>query len=74
MSERTKSATDAFTFSLSGLRAVAGYAVATAIENDRINKAWDEKLVLEQDDQPGTAGQAGSVPGRFWLSRRHRAA
>ncbi len=36
MHKNTKSAHDAFTFSLAGIRAIASYAVAPAIASDRI--------------------------------------
>ena len=74
MSEKARSARDAFTFSLSGFRAMAGYAAAVAIADDRINKAWDERLSSERKEAPDDARQTGAVSGRFWLSRRHRTA
>ena len=74
MSERTKSERDAFAFSLSGLRTMAAYTTATAIAQDQINQAWEEKLRREQEDQPNSAREIGTVWGRFWLRKLRRAA
>jgi hypothetical protein len=35
---------DAFTFSLSGMAAINSYAIAPAVPNDCINRAWDRRL------------------------------
>lgn len=74
MSEKAKSGRDAFTFSLLGLKTIAGYTAASAIAHDRINKAWDEKLRKAQEEQPVAGGRPRLASGRFWLTRRHGAA
>ena len=44
MFKKAESGRDAFTFSLHGLTTIASFTPATAIAQDRINKAWDERL------------------------------
>lgn len=44
MFEKAKSGRDAFTFSLHGMTTIAPFTPAPAIADDRINKAWDERL------------------------------
>lgn len=44
MFEKAGSGRDAFTFSLHGMTTIASFAPATAIADDRINKAWDERF------------------------------
>jgi len=74
MTEKAKSGRDAFTFSLRGMMTIASFSVAPVIAQDRINRAWDEKLSRVQEDQPDTAKELPSVIGRFWLLRRLRRA
>jgi hypothetical protein len=44
MFKKAKSGRDAFTFSLHGLTTIASFTFAPAMAQDRINKAWDERL------------------------------
>lgn len=74
MFEKATSGRDAFTFSLRGMTTVASYAIATAVADDRINKAWDERLKRAQEQTPAAAGERGGTFGRFWLYRRLRTA
>ena len=74
MSDKTRSRRDVFGFSLSGLKTMAAYTTASAIAQDQINKAWDEKLGRAQREQVSPGDPVGAVSGRFWLSRRHRSA
>ena len=71
MTEKTRSGRDVFRFSLSGLKTMAAYTTAGAVADDRINRAWDEKLKNKQDDRPGADQPPQLASGRFWLSRRH---
>ena len=74
MSVKDRKSRDAFTFSLGGLSAKTPYLALQAIAEDRINKAIDERLRRSQDDQPETAREMPGLRGRFWLSKRRRAA
>jgi hypothetical protein len=51
---RAKSENDAFAFALGGAGMVGAFAPVPVIPNDRINKAWDERLAK--------ARRTGSVP------------
>ena len=53
---------------------MAAYTTATAIDQDKINRAWDDKLRREHEDQPNSARKNGMVWGRFWLRSLRRAA
>ena len=44
MFNSAKPARDKFTFSLDGMAAINSFAVTTVVPNDRINRAWDERL------------------------------
>ena len=74
MTQRIDRERDAFTFSLGGIRTASSYAAMPAIAHDRINKALDKKYQRAQEDQPETARVLRSTWGRFWLSKRRRAA
>ncbi len=74
MSESTKRARDAFTFSLRGLSTISSTTLAPAIAHDRLNKAIDERIRKAQEDQPDTGKELDNLWGRFWLTRRRRAA
>ena len=74
MSKTTNDTRDAYAFSLGGIRTISSFVAPTAISHVLINKAIDEQLSQASDDQPDTAEEAGTVWGRFWLSRRRRAA
>ena len=54
MFQKAKSGRDAFTFSLRGMTTIASFTVVPAIADDRINKAIDQRLGQEWDDQPRT--------------------
>ena len=74
MSLKNRIARDAFSFSLGGLSAKTSYLAMQAIAEDRINKAIDERLRRPPQDQPDTEHEMPRLRGRFWLSKRHRAA
>lgn len=44
MSNKWKFLRDPFTFSLRGMTATASFFITPVIGDDRINRAWDEKL------------------------------
>ena len=54
MFKKAKSGRDAFTFSLRGLKTIASFATVPVIPDDRINRAIDERLRTEPEDQPRT--------------------
>lgn len=71
MSAKAKSARDAFAFSLRGVAAINSYALAPAVADDRINRAWDERLspakVDERlEDQPGMTREIEDFLARFF--------
>ena len=74
MGTKTNPGRDAFTFSLGGVSAITSFVAAPAIADDLINKARDERLRRQQEDQPDTADELETLWGRFWLRRRRRAA
>jgi hypothetical protein len=74
MFKKAESGRDAFTFSLRGMTTIASFAVAPAIANDRINKAWDERLSQVQEDQPSTAREIENALGRYFAPGRRQAA
>ncbi len=61
---------DRFTFGLRGMTATASFFITPVIADDRINRAWDEKLgrtepateesVKDQDIPPAPLGQSWS--------------
>lgn len=73
MSEKPKTAHDAFTFSLGGMRAINSFAVVPAIAHDQINKARDAQLRDDQEDQPRRPREYPGIKGRFWVLGRRRA-
>jgi hypothetical protein len=74
MSEKSKRAHDAFTFSLGGIRVISSFAVAPIIAHDLINIARDARLRDNREDQPGWPQEYPGIKGRFWLLGRRRAA
>lgn len=66
MSKRTKTARDAFTFSLGGLTTIASFVTAPAIADDRLNRDRDHQLNLVQSGRDRESGVS--------LSDRRRAA
>ena len=74
MSEKATPARDPFTFSLGGMKTIASFTVAPAIADDLINKILDRRMEQALDDQPDTGREMEAIRGRFWLSRRRRAA
>ena len=53
MFTKAESGRDAFTFSLHGLTTIASFTFAPALVQDRINKAWEERL----ENAPGEEGR-----------------
>ena len=77
MSAKAKSARDAFAFSLRGVAAINSYAPATVIADDRINRAWDERLRPEERDdlpenQPDMTREIEDFLARFFAPGRCR--
>ena len=73
MSYKTRSARDAFAFSLSGLKASASCAAGTAIADDGINAAGDKKLRQKREKRGDSGASDDRRFGRFWLARHRRA-
>ena len=61
---------DSFRFSLEGLKTTRSIGLATAIADDRINRAIDRKMQNMPENQPDTAKEIAKGWGRFWLRRR----
>ena len=74
MFEKAKSGRDAFTFGLQGMTTIASFTAAPAIANDRLNKAWDERLSRPQEDRPDMAREIEDVLGRYFAPGRCQAA
>jgi len=74
MFEKAKPARDAFTISLGGMTTIASFTAAPAIANDRLNKAWDERLSQVQKDQPNTLREIEDILGRYFAPGRCQAA
>jgi len=74
MFEKAKPARDAFKFSLQGMTTVASFTAAPAIADDRLNKAWDERLGRAQEDHPDTVRLIEDVLARYFAPGRCRAA
>ncbi len=70
MSNKRNFFRDRFTFGLRGMTATASFFITPVLADDRINKAWDEKLsraetsteesVTDQDVPPAPLGQSWS--------------
>lgn len=73
MADKTRSARDAFAFSLRGLKAAASFTTFMAIADDGINAAWDERLRQRRENRGEPPAVEGRRFGRFWLARHHRA-
>jgi len=65
---------DAFAFSLGGMRTITSFAIALAIADDRFRQNRKSEIADIQEDQPTTPEDQPGPQGRFWLSRRRRAA
>ena len=50
MFDTARPARDAFTFSLNGMAAINSYAIAPAVSDDCINRAWDRRLAGSHQD------------------------
>ena len=75
MFEKAKSGRDAFTFSLRGLTAIASFAPAQAVADDRINKAIDARMAREPEDQPKTTTrEIEDFLARYYAQNWYRAA
>ena len=74
MYEKATSGRDAFTFSLRGITAIASFTPPTAIADDRLAKAWDERLSRHQQDQPDTTRELENWLARYYASDSRRAA
>lgn len=65
---------DGFTFSLRGIKTIASFTAPWAIADDRLIQAREERPNEAHDDQPDTAREIVAIRGRYWLTRRRRAA
>lgn len=65
---------DAFAFSLGGMRTITSFAAALAIADDRFRQNRRSEIADIQDEQMMPPKDQASPKGRFWLSRRRRAA
>jgi hypothetical protein len=73
---------DAFAFSLGGMRTITSFAAAPAIADNQLRQSRESEIVDAgadtmsdiPEDQPITSHVQPGPMGRFWLSRRSRAA
>ncbi len=73
MNATKKHSRDPFTFSLRGVAAKSSFTFIPVTRDDRINKAWDDRLGRPRVDQPDTEEELPSFWGRFWLRTRKAA-
>ena len=66
MNQKSYIFSDPYAFSLTGLRGGLSNGPMPVVNQDRINKAWDEKLSRPQVDQPDTAREIRSFWQRAW--------
>ncbi|MDJ0814505.1 MAG: hypothetical protein QNJ23_12330 [Woeseiaceae bacterium] len=66
MFKKAASGRDAFTFSLHGLTTIASFTPAPAIAQDRINKAWDERLEGAPSESPGAIRRFEDFLARYF--------
>ncbi len=74
MSKKDNSARNALVLSRGGMRAISAFAMAPAIAHDRLRQIWESQDSDIQEDQPLPPADQPAPLGRFWLSRRRRAA
>ena len=55
MIHKARPVRDPFTFSLGGMATIASCVAAPAVADDRINKAWDERLSRPKNDRGSIA-------------------
>ena len=65
---------DAFRFSLGGMMTKNAVVAAPAIADDRLNKAWDERLSRTQVDRRDTTRQIEDILARYFAPGRCQAA
>lgn len=70
MSKKRNFFRDPFAFSLRGITATASYFIPPVIADDRINRAWDEKLRQDRQSPERTDNKErpGYSPGRRAVS------
>ena len=61
MSQKRHFFRDRFTFGLRGMTATASYFITPVLADDRINRAWDEKL-SEKMHQSGASDTDKTLP------------
>jgi hypothetical protein len=69
MSHKRHLLRDRFTFSLRGMTATASYFITPVLADDRINRAWDQKLSehAHQNGAPDAENSRSDLPlGRSW--------
>ena len=74
MFEKAKSGRDAFTFSLGGMTTIASFAVAPAVDQQRLNRAMDQKQERKLENQPDTAREIENFLARYFAPGRCQAA
>ena len=66
MSNKRNIFRDRFTFSLRGMTATASFFITPVVADDRINRAWDEKLSRKSADPAEDRGAPGVPLGQSW--------
>ncbi len=66
MKEKAKSGRDAFTFSLRGMTTIASFTAAPAVDQNRLNRATDQRLSGIPEDQPDTAREIENFFARYF--------
>jgi hypothetical protein len=68
MFKKAESGRDAFTFSLHGLTTIASFIPVPAVAQDRINKAWDERLDGAARKKPSAIRRFEDFLGRYYAN------
>ena len=68
---RANSRHDAYTFSLVGMSVVASVVAQPIVPDDRIAKAWDERLG-HREDEASAPSEAAAQPREPWWRRATR--
>ncbi len=66
MSNKRNIFRDRFTFGLRGMTATASFFITPVVADDRINRAWDEKLSGKSADTAADRGMPGVPLGQSW--------
>ena len=74
MNSKDNGTHDAFTISRGAANTRSSFALVPVLSDDRINRAFDERMKRPPEDQPDTEKEMGSFWGRFWMKALRRAA